>query len=64
MATISPIQVQKFLGGIDYPTDKDTLIDRARQAGADQHVLDALQQMPGGDFNSPNDVSEALGKVE
>jgi hypothetical protein len=64
MAAVNPIQVQKFLGGIDYPTDKETLINHARESGADDNVLDSLQRMPGTKFNSPNDVSEALGKIE
>ncbi|MDQ3834005.1 MAG: DUF2795 domain-containing protein [Actinomycetota bacterium] len=28
---VNPIQVQKFLGGIDYPTDKQTLLRTAEQ---------------------------------
>jgi hypothetical protein len=64
MATIRPIQVQKFLGAIDYPTDKQTLVDHARQEGAGQDIVDALRRMPERSFNSPNDVSEALGRIE
>jgi hypothetical protein len=59
--TVNPIQLQKFLGGIDYPTDKQTLMDRARQNGADGNVLQTLESLDRDRFNSPNDVSEALG---
>jgi Protein of unknown function (DUF2795) len=58
---VNPIQVQKFLGGIDYPTDKNTLIERARRSGADDNVIETLQSLDRDSFNSPNDVSEALG---
>jgi hypothetical protein len=61
-AMTNPIQLQKFLGGIDYPADKDTLIRHARDNGADQNVIDTLQSLPMDRFNSPNDVSEAYGK--
>lgn len=64
MAKVNPIQVQKFLSGIDYPVDKNTLLNHAKQAGADDNVQQALQQMTAQKFNSPNDVSEALGKIE
>lgn len=64
MAKVNPIQVQKFLSGIDYPAKKQDLVDKAQQEGADQGVVDTLQQMPGDSFNSPNDVSEAIGKLE
>jgi hypothetical protein len=60
---VNPIQLQKFLGGVDYPTDKRTLIDRARDKGADDNVLRTLEELPFDRFNSPNDVSEAVGKI-
>lgn len=59
----TPIQAQKFLGGVDYPADKATLIKRAKENGADEDVLNALNHMGGKTFNSPNDVSEEMGKL-
>jgi uncharacterized protein DUF2795 len=59
---VNPIQLQKFLGGVDYPTDKKTLVDTARKNGADDNVLETLQNLSGDRFNSPNDVSGAVGK--
>jgi hypothetical protein len=61
--SVNPIQLQKFLGGVDYPTDKATLVEHARKNGADDNVLDTLQNLPFDEFNSPNDVSEAIGKL-
>lgn len=60
--TTNPIQLQKYLGGVDYPTDKKTLVERAKEKGADDDVIRTLQSLPVDRFNSPNDVSEALGK--
>lgn len=60
--TANPIQLQKYLGGIDYPTDKDTLVEHARSNGADDDVLRTLRDLPVEEFNSPNDVSEAFGR--
>lgn len=59
----NPIQLQKFLGGIDYPAKKDELIKVARDHGADKKVLDTLKSLPMNNFNSPNDISEAFGKM-
>lgn len=64
MAKVNPIQVQKFLSGIDYPASKQDLVQKARQEGADQDVIATLEKMPGDRFNSPNDVSEAIGKID
>jgi hypothetical protein len=60
--TTNPIQLQKYLGGVDYPTDKKTLIERAKDNGADDDVIRTLRSLPVDRFNSPNDVSEAFGK--
>jgi hypothetical protein len=60
---MNPIQVQKFLGGLDYPTDRNSIVERARQRGADTDVIQTLQSLPRDDFNSPNDVSEAIGQL-
>lgn len=64
MAKVNPIQVQKYLSGLDYPVDKETLLDRAREQSADDDVMSTLERMPAQNFNSPNDVSEAIGKIE
>jgi hypothetical protein len=64
MAKVNPIRVQKYLGGVDYPASKDELVNTAKSDGADDLVIETLQRMPGDRFNSPNDVSQAIGKVE
>lgn len=56
-----PIEVQKYLRGVDYPATKDELVRRAEEEGADENVRRALQSLPRERFDSPNDVSEALG---
>jgi hypothetical protein len=61
--TVNPIQLQKFLGGIDYPARKQDLIKTAQKAGADQNVMNTLKSLPRDDFNSPNDISEAIGDM-
>ena len=60
---VNPIQLQKYLSGIDYPTKKQDLIERAQQQGADDNVVQTLKSLPREDFNSPNDVSEAIGQM-
>ena len=60
--TNSPIQLQKYLRGVDYPTDKQTLVKTAKDQGADDDVIQTLESLPFDRYNSPNDVSEAFGK--
>lgn len=60
---VNPIQVQKFLKGIDYPADKKTLVSTAKKEGADNNVVSTLDKLPEMNYNSPNDVTQQIGKL-
>ncbi|WIJ45657.1 DUF2795 domain-containing protein [Curtobacterium citreum] len=60
MAAPNPIQVQKYLSGIDYPASKDDIVSKAEQEGADGDVLEALRGVPDGDYDAPTAVSKAV----
>ncbi len=64
MARVNPVQAQKYLKGIDYPVSKQDLIRHADQQGADSELRQTLEQLPDRQYDSPADVSEALGKIE
>lgn len=61
---VNPVRVQKFLAEVDYPCSREDLISAASQQGADDDVLQTLQNMPMERFNLPNDVVEAIGKIK
>jgi Protein of unknown function (DUF2795) len=58
----NPIQMQKFLAGVDYPCDKKSLVEHARTKGADEPVLRRLQRMPDRTYDGPNAVSKAYAE--
>ncbi|PZE27397.1 MULTISPECIES: DUF2795 domain-containing protein [unclassified Curtobacterium] len=64
MATPNPIQIQKFLSGIDYPASKDTIVSTAEKEGADDDVLNALKQIPDQEYDAPTAVSSAVSDVD
>lgn len=64
MAKVNPVQVQKFLGGVDYPASKKELLDHARQKGANEEVRSTLEQLPDQEFETPADVSKAIGQID
>jgi hypothetical protein len=64
MAKANPIQVQKFLSGMDYPAGKDELVDHAKKQGADDNIMQTLEQLPDENFETPADVSKAIGQIE
>ncbi|HEY9603024.1 MAG TPA: DUF2795 domain-containing protein [Allocoleopsis sp.] len=64
MAKVNPIQLQKHLKGVDYPASKEELIEHAQQQGADEKVREILEQLPDEEYETPADVSKAVGQIE
>lgn len=64
MAKVNPIQIQKFLKGMNYPASKEEVISHAKEHGADKEVLNTLNRMSDDEFETPADVSKAIGDVE
>jgi hypothetical protein len=65
MAKVNPIQVQKDLKGVDYPVSKEDLIKHAKKQGADENVISTLEQLSDEEeFETPADVSKAIGAIE
>ncbi|PPF87844.1 hypothetical protein C5B96_03405 [Subtercola sp. Z020] len=58
--TPNPIQLQKYLGGVDYPASRDELIETARKNGAPDDIVDALTNAGADSFDSPTAVSSAV----
>lgn len=63
MAQVNPVQIQKFLKGVDYPASKAALTENAKKMGADENVCSSLEQLPEEDFQTPADVSQAIGQL-
>lgn len=61
MAKINPIQAQKYLKGVNYPVSKQDLVAHAKKGGADKALCEHLEKMPGDSFETPADVSKAIG---
>jgi predicted outer membrane protein len=60
MAHANPIQIQKYLKGVDYPASREQLIENARKLGADDNICASLEQLPDEEFQTPADVSQAF----
>lgn len=64
MAKVNPIQLQKHLKGIDYPASKGALINCAKTEGADENVLSTLERLPDQEYETPTEVSKAIGSLQ
>lgn len=59
------VQMQRFLSSVDYPTSKQSLIERARARGDDERVrqiVRVLESLPTQEFNSRDDVTKAMSQ--
>jgi hypothetical protein len=57
-----PVDVQKYLAGVDYPATKQDLIDIASDNDAPQEVIEALGEIDEKEYGSVADVSKEVGK--
>lgn len=60
----NPIQLQKYLKGVDYPAKKKVLLDRARQEGADEDVIFTLEKLPDREYDGPTGITKEIGKLK
>jgi hypothetical protein len=62
-AKVNPVEVQAFLEGVGYPAGKRQLLREAEKQGARRDVRATLRRLPDKKFDSPTDVSEAIGRL-
>jgi len=55
--------VAHALKGIDFPAERDGLVERARENNANEAILAALQQLEEQRFDSMSEVEMALGRI-
>ncbi len=56
----NPIEVQKYLSGIDYPASKEDVVSKAEEHGAPDEVLEALRGIDDREYDGPTAVSQAV----
>lgn len=59
---VMAFRIQKYLGGLHYPAHKPQIVDRARELGADAHVMRALLEIPDRTYESPIVLSCEVGR--
>lgn len=60
---INPVQVEKCLKGLDFPADKQEVIEYASQHGATSEIRQALNSLPERTFDSPVGLNKVLGEM-
>jgi hypothetical protein len=60
--TPEPIEVQKYLSGMNYPATKDQVVEHAKEHGAPDEVMETLGNIPDQEYDGPNRVSQAVSR--
>ncbi|MGV9215492.1 DUF2795 domain-containing protein [Micromonospora sp. RB23] len=58
--TVSGVQLQEYLAGLDYPVSREDLVRWAQENGASTTMLHLLQALPPEQFESPEELTDAL----
>jgi hypothetical protein len=56
----NPIELQKTLSGVHYPTDKNDLVEHAKKNGADEDILNSLNKIPDKEYTGPDQVQKEV----
>jgi uncharacterized protein DUF2795 len=57
---VSPIDIQKALGGMDYPATKEQIVEHAQGNGGSDEVMEALKGIEDREYDGPSGVSAAV----
>jgi len=60
----SPANVTTYLKGIDYPANKEQLVQQAQKNGAESAVMDVINNMPEQEYSNMADVMKGYGEVK
>lgn len=60
----SPANIANFLEGIDFPANKDDLVNHAEDNNAPMDIIHVLEQLPDQNYFSMADVMSGVGQVE
>ncbi|WP_274564614.1 DUF2795 domain-containing protein [Streptomyces spiramyceticus] len=59
---VNPIEMQKSLGGVNYPASKQQILDQAKNNKASEEVKKALDALPEKEYDSPAAINKEVGK--
>ena len=64
MPTVTREQVDRVLQSVEYPADRDAILEQARRRRAGQALRSAIEQLPTQSYDSPAKARKQLEKIE
>jgi hypothetical protein len=60
----SPANIARFMKNIDFPADKQEIVEHAEDNNADQEVIDVLNQIPEREYHNMADLEQAVADID
>jgi hypothetical protein len=60
----APVNVSRFLKGIDFPVEKEQLVQQAQQNQADREVINLIQRLEDKEYDSIADVMKGFDDLQ
>ncbi len=61
MARVTSTEIQPYLAGVDYPTTKEEIIEKARENGAPDDVIRTLQRLSDDEYKDSTELMSVFG---
>ncbi|MEV1143598.1 DUF2795 domain-containing protein [Micromonospora sp. NPDC049799] len=61
--TVTGVQLQEYLAGLDYPVSREDLVRWGQENGASTEMLQMLKALPAEEFDSSGELNEALNTL-
>jgi hypothetical protein len=61
--TVTGVQLQEYLAGLDYPVSREDLVRWGQENGASTEMLQMLKALPAEEFDSAGELNEALNTL-
>jgi len=55
-------QIAGAMKGVDFPADRDQIVEQAKSNGAPDQVVEEIGKLPDGDFQNVAEVMSAIGR--
>lgn len=61
---VSASQMAVCLKGIDFPADRDQIVEHARSTGCSDNVIEYMNRLPEKEYTRANEVEQEFGKMK
>ena len=61
---VSAADIARYLKGIDFPANRQTIINTAKSNGAPDNVMQWMNRLPERQYKAPTEVEQEFSKIK